>query len=693
MPLDIVSSVCPHDCPSACALDVERAEPAPAEAGGRRLGRIRGAEAQDYTLGVVCAKVARYAERQHHRERLAQPLRRIGEKGTGLGAFKPISWDDALDEVAEALTRATQRHGSETVWPYYYAGTMGLVQRDGINRLRHAMRYSREDLTICNALSDAGWCAGVGAKRGVDGREIKKSDLIVVWGGNPVSTQINVMTHIAAARRERGAKLVVVDPYRTATAARADLHLALLPGTDGALACAVMHVLFKEGYADRAYMARYTDDPEGLEAHLKIRDPAWAAAITGLPKDEIVDFARLYGSTRRSYIRVGYGFSRSRNGSAQLFAVSCLPAMTGAWAHEGGGALYSNLGLVEIDHTLIEGLDRLDPSIRMLDQSRIGPVLTGDARDLGNGPPVTALFVQNTNPMVVAPESRLVHRGFARSDLFVCVHEQFMTETAAMADIVLPATTFLEHDDLYLGGAHTYLQLGRAVLPAHAECRSNHDVINGLATRLGAHHPGFAMSAVELIDRTLRLSGLPGVADFPQGGRLDCCPPFATGHFLDGFPQADRKFHFRADWRAIGADYVRLPAFPDHVAAIDDGDPDRPFRLVAAPSRSFLNTTFNNTPSSLAREGRPTALVHPHVLSGLRLVDGDRVRLGNRQGSLVVHARGFDGMQKRVVIVEGLWPNHAFEEGIGINLLTSADPGLPRGGAVFHDTSVWLRPA
>ena len=207
----------------------------------------------------------------------SQPLRRVGEKGVGRDAFAPISWDDALDEVAEALTRAAQRHGSETVWPYYYAGTMGLVQRDGINRLRHAMRYSREDLTICNALSDAGWLAGVGAKRGVDGREIAKSDLIVVWGGNPVSTQVNVMTHIATARRERGAKLVVVDPYRTATAERADLHLAPLPGTDGALACAVMHVLFKEGYADRAYMARYTDDPAGLEAHLATRDPAWAA--------------------------------------------------------------------------------------------------------------------------------------------------------------------------------------------------------------------------------------------------------------------------------------------------------------------------------------------------------------------------------------------------------------------------------
>jgi anaerobic selenocysteine-containing dehydrogenase len=687
LPLDIVPSVCPHDCPSACALEVERID-------ANRIGRIRGARSQTYTAGTVCAKVARYAERQHHPDRLSTPLRRVGDKGVGRAAFAPISWDAALDEVTERLTRAAQRHGSEAVWPYYYAGTMGLVQRDGINRLRHAMRYSREALTICSALTDAGWHAGCGFKRGGDGREMAKSDLIVVWGGNPVSTQINAMTHIAAARKERGARLIVVDPYRTATAAAADLHLAPLPGTDGALACGVMHVLFEEGYADRAYMARYADDPAGLEAHLAPRTPAWAAAITGLRTAEIVEFARLYGRTRRSFIRLGYGFSRSRNGAAQVFAVTCLPTVTGAWAHEGGGALLSNHDLVPLDRILVQGLDVLDRSTRILDQSRIGAVLTGDRRDLGaDGPPVTALFVQNTNPMVVAPESRLVGRGFARDDLFVCVHEQFLTETAAMADIVLPATTFLEHDDFYTAGGHTYLQLSRAVLPPYAECRSNHEVICALAGRLGAHHPGFELSAIELIDRTLRASGLPGVAEFPDDGWLDCCPPFATGHFLDGFGHRDKKFHFCADWAALGHDHASLPAFPDHVAITDDGDPDRPFRLVAAPSRSFLNTSFNNTPSGIAREGRPTALVHPDTLARLELGDGERVRIGNGKGSVVVHARAFDGLQPRVVIVEGVWPNNAFEEGIGINLLTSADPGLPRGGAVFHDTSVWLRRA
>jgi anaerobic selenocysteine-containing dehydrogenase len=454
-----------------------------------------------------------------------------------------------------------------------------------------------------------------------------------------------------------------------------------------------MHVLFREGYADRDYLARYADDPGGFEARLQSRTPEWAASITGLPEQQILDFARLYGRTKRSYIRLGYGFSRQRNGAMQVFAVTCLPTVTGAWAHEGGGAHYSNHGMLPLDLTLVEGLDALDPGSRVLDQSRIGPVLTSDKRDLGGGPPVTAMLIQNTNPMVVAPESGLVRDGFAREDLFVCMHEQFLTETAAMADIVLPATTFLEHDDIYTAGGHTFLQIGRAVLPPHAECRSNHDVICGLAARLGARHPGFEMNAFEIIEHMLRASGLPGPETFEEGVWLDCWPGFETGHFLDGFGHADGRFHFRADWAALGADHAALPAFADHVSVLDDGDPERPFRLVAAPSRSFLNTSFNNIPAGVAREGRPTALVHPEVLAALGIAAGARIRLGNAKGSVVVHARAFEGPQQRVVVVEGLWPNHAFEEGIGINLLTSADPGLPGGGAVFHDTSVWLRPA
>ena len=503
MPSEFVATACPHDCPSTCALEVERLAP-------DRIGAVRGARENDYTAGVICAKVARYAERVHHPGRLAQPLQRTGEKGAG--AFRPIGWDDALDLIADAFVRATERHGPEAVWPYYYAGTMGLVQRDGIHRLRHVMGYSRQDDTICSRLSSDGWWAGVGTYMGSDPREMAKADLIVVWGCNPASTQVNVMTHIAKARKTRDAALVVVDPYETRTARVADHHVALRPGTDGALACGIMHVLFAEDFADRAYLARYTDCPEEFEAHLASRTPEWAAAITGIPAGEIVALARMIGRIKRTYIRLGYGFTRSRNGAANMHAASCIAAVTGAWQYEGGGAMHTNKSVYGIDATLIQGLDALDRSVRLLDMSRIGPVLTGDPADLGDGPPVTAIVMQNVNPAAVAPESARVREGLMREDLFLAVHEQFMTDTARYADIVLPATTFLEHDDIYVGGGHSYLLMGARVIEPYAEARSNHDVVCALAKRLGAAHPGFDMTAWELIDATLRRSGHPDAA-------------------------------------------------------------------------------------------------------------------------------------------------------------------------------------
>lgn len=686
MPLDTVHSVCPHDCPSTCGLEVERID-------STRIGKVRGAAAHPYTAGVVCAKVARYAERQHHPGRLTQPLRRVGAKGEGISAYQPISWDEALDEVAEAFTRAAQQHGPEAVWPYYYAGTMGHVQRDGIHRLRHAMKYSRMKDTICVALSDAGWAAGVGVKRGVDPREIADSDLVVVWGGNPVATQVNVMTHITRARKGRGAKLVVVDPYRTGTAEMADMHLMPKPGTDGALACGVMHVLFKEGYADRAYMAKYADVPVELESHLQSRTPEWAEGITGVPAAQIAEFARLYGCTQRSYIRVGYGFTRSRNGSSNMHAVSCLPTVTGAWQYPGGGALYGNTALYKLNKALIEGHDLLDPSVRILDQSRLGPVLAGDRRDLGDGPPVTAILIQNTNPAVVCPESAKVRAGFLRDDLFTCVHEQFMTDTAILADIVLPATTFLEHDDIYTASGHTFLQTARKVVEPTGEARPNHYVICELARRLGAEHPGFHMTEWELIDATLKMSGWPDADTLHAGHWHDCALDFESSHFLNGFAHPDGKFRFKPDWASIGPFHGELPALPDHVPIIDAADAEHPFRLVAAPARQFLNTSFTETPGSKAREGRPTVMVHPADCSRAGIVEGDRVRVGNRQGSIVVHARPFDGLQPGVIVIESIWPNGAFEEGIGVNTLISADAGRPNSGAVFHDTAVWLRRA
>lgn len=679
---EYLSSACPHDCPSTCALEVERLD-------AHTIGKVRGAADNDYTLGVICDKVSRYRERIHHPDRLSHPLRRTGPKGSG--KFEPVSWDDALDEVAGAFKHATAQHGAEAVWPYHYAGTMGLVQRDGIHRLRHAMGYSGLYETICVTLAHTGWLAGTGALWGTDARDMAKSDLIVIWGTNPVSTQINVMIHVTRARKERGAKIVTIDPYRTGTAKSSDIHLALRPGTDGALAVGVMHVLFAEGYADRDYMARHTDDPERLEQHLKEKTPAWAADITGLPQDDIISFARLYGETKRSYIRVGYGFSRSRNGAANVHAATCLPAVTGAWQHPSGGALFGNAGLYGIDQTVIKGLDVVDPKVRELDLSRIGDVLTGDEDALMGGPPVTAMLIQNQNPAMVAPETLKVLRGLKREDLFLCVHEQFMTETAELADIILPATMFLEHDDMYKGGGHTYLQVTRKIIEPYAECRSNHDVICALAARLGADHPGFTMTPWELIDQSLKASGLPGAEEALKARWIDCAKPADDMNFLNGFGHADGRFRFAPDWAALGPAHAEMPALPDHMETIEAASPDHPYRMVTAPARRFLNSSFTETETSRKKEGRPTILIHPADCRNLNLAEGDRVRIGNQRGDVVVHAKPFDGLQQGVVVVEGIWPNKAFIEGVGINALTGADPAPPAGGAAFHDTAVWLR--
>ena len=677
-------SVCPHDCPSTCALEIEVHD-------GQRIGAVRGAAANSYTAGVICSKVARYHERIHHPDRLTQPLLRTGPKGSR--QFRPIGWDEALDRVAGAMADAASHHGAQSVWPYYFAGTMGLVQRDGINRLRHVMGYSRQTNTICSSVCEAGWMAGVGRFTGPDPREMADADLIVVWGGNPVNTQVNVMTHLTRARKRRGAKLVVVDPYRTGTAQAADMHLALRPGTDGALACAVMHIAFRDGHADRAYMATHADCPDALEAHLTSRRPEWAAAITGLETAQIEAFAALYCTTRRAYIRVGYGFSRLRNGAANLHAVTCLPTVTGKWPHRGAGAFWNNRGIYHWDKTLIEGLDARDTAVREMDMSRIGAVLTHEPRALAGGPPVHALFIQNVNPVTVAPDSNKVRRGFLRDDLFVCVHEQFMTETAAMADVVLPATMFMEHDDLYQAGGHSHIQIGAKLIDPPGECRSNHEVLQGLARRLGAGHPGFDMTAMEIADATLRASGWPDAATVQSERWVDAQPDFAASHFLDGFGHADRRFHFAPNWSRIGADHATMPTLPDHMTTLDAATPDRPFRLVAAPARQFLNTSFTETPTSRKREGRPTLLLHPNDAATLNITEGSLIHLGNILGQVTLHARLFDGLQPGVVVAESIWTHADHKNGTGINALISDDPAPPMGGAVFHDTAVWVRAA
>lgn len=692
-PVRTARTTCPHDCPSTCSLEVEVLD-------DRTIGRVRGSTLNTYTAGVVCAKVARYAERVHSPDRLTTPLMRTGPKGSG--EFRAISWGEALDRIAEEFLKAEAAHGAESVWPYYYAGTMGLVQRDGINRLRHLKKYSEEFGTICTTLAWTGWIAGTGRLTGADPREMAKSDLVVIWGTNPVTTQVNVMTHATRARKERGARIAVVDVYRTPTMEQADIALVLRPGTDGALACAVMHVLFRDGLADRDFLASHSDVPDELEAHLATRTPQWAAAITGLTVAEIEAFARLIGETPKTFFRIGYGFTRQRNGAVAMHAVASIPVVAGSWRHEGGGAFHNNGAIFRIDKTLLEATDARDRTVRRLDQSRIGPILVGEPEALAGGPKVHAMLIQNTNPMVVAPEQEKVRAGFMREDLFVAVHEQFMTDTARMADIVLPATTFLEHDDLYRGGGNQYLLLGPKAIEPLAGTRENHWVICELAKRLGVDHPGFHMTAREHVDWILRKGGFGGFDDHVGAPHIDCQPDFDTAHYVKGFGYPDGRFRFAPDWTKVAAEndgpkgpWQRLPRLPDHWDVLEAVDDEHPFKLVTPPARNFLNSSFTETSTSTSRrrEGEPTVRMHPDDVARLGLTSGDEVRLVNHRGAVRLKVVAAAGQQSGVLVSEGIFPNSAFVDGRGINTLVGADQPAPYGGAAFHDIRVRVEPA
>jgi anaerobic selenocysteine-containing dehydrogenase len=381
-----------------------------------------------------------------------------------------------------------------------------------------------------------------------------------------------------------------------------------------------------------------------------------------------------------------------------MHAATCIPAVTGAWQYEGGGAFFNNFAIWKFDESIIEGHDAIDHSTRALDQSKIGRILTGDAEALRGGPPVKAMLIQNTNPVTVAPEQTLVRKGFAREDLFMAVHEQFMTETAQMADIVLPATMFLEHDDLYYGGGHQHISVGAKLIDPPGECRSNHEVLQGLGRRLGAVHPAFEMSPRELIDATLKKSGHGDIAALEADLWRDLQPDFRSAHYLDGFAHADRKFHFKADWAhppfgKLMGEFKKMPALPDHWAVIEEADETHPFRLATSPSRSFLNTSFNETPSSQAREGSPSVMIHPDDAAALGIADGDAVILGNARGETSLTAKCFDGLRRGVLIAESIQPNKAHIGGRGINTLTGAEAVAPIGGAAFHDNRVWVRKA
>ncbi|MGH7348813.1 MAG: molybdopterin-dependent oxidoreductase, partial [Candidatus Rokuibacteriota bacterium] len=490
-------SVCPHDCPSQCALQVT------VEAG--RITGVTGDPGHPFTRGVICGKVHDYAERVYGTTRVLRPLRRIGPKGEG--RFEPIGWDEAVDEIAHRWRRVIAQWGGEAILPFSYGGTLGLVQNWAGHPLFYALGASRLDRTICIGTAYAGWRGTLGTVTGNDSEQMVDSELIVLWGINASHTHINAMTLVKQARR-RGAFVVCVDPYRTPTARQADWHLMPRPGTDGALALGVMHVLIGEGRVAHDYIQRATLGFTALAQHVKQYDPERVAAVTGLAAEDVVAFARRYGATRAAFIRVGIGLSRHDNGGMTCRTIACLPALTGAYAHPAGGALLSSTSAFGLDLAALERADLMpEPAPRMINMIHLGRALT----EPDESPPVKALYVYNANPASVVPNQELVLRGLAREDLFTVVHEQHLTDTTDYADLVLPATTSMEHTDCYKSYGHFYVQLARPVIPPEGESRSNWEVTRLLARAMGLRDPHFGKTEDDLIREALA-SGDPSVA-------------------------------------------------------------------------------------------------------------------------------------------------------------------------------------
>src|SRR5687767_8132483 len=492
MPATIVRAACPHDCPDTCAMLVT------VEDG--RATKVAGDPDHPFTQGFLCTKVNRYIERTYHPERLLRPLRRIGRKGEG--KFAPISWDDALDEIAERLTSiARSPEGPQAILPYSYAGTMGYVQSASMDRrFFHLLGASKLDRTICSMAGTMGMKMTVGANIGADAEGMPESDLVLLWGTNTLTSNPHLWPFVLQAR-ERGAPIIAIDPLRTRTAAQCDEWIGIRPGTDAALALGIMHVLFAEGMEDQEFLTRYTLGEEQLRQRVREYTPERVASITGVDEARIIDLALRYGQSRAAFIRVNYGLQRHAGGGMAVRTIACLPAVVGHWRRAGGGVNLSTSNNFAFDKNTLERPD-ISPPVRLINMIRLGEALT--TRDAGvGGPPVRALVVYNSNPAAVAPDRNAVTRGLGREDLLTVVLEHFQTDTADWADFLLPATTQLEHWDIHLSYGHHYVTLNRPSIEPLGESKPNTEIFRLLAERMGLDDPMFRDDDMTLIRQSL----------------------------------------------------------------------------------------------------------------------------------------------------------------------------------------------
>ena len=676
---EIRHSVCPHDCPSQCALSVTVEE--------GRVTAVAGDSTHPFTRGVVCGKVHDYAERLYAPTRVLTPLRRVGAKGEG--RFERVSWDAAIEEIAHRWRRVIAQWGGEAILPFSYAGTLGLVQYWAGHPLFHALGASQLDRTICISTAYTGWMATVGTVAGNDAEQMVDSDLVVLWGINASYSHINLMSLVKKAR-QRGAFIVGIDPYRTPTAKFADLHLQPRPGTDGALALGMMHVLIGEGLLDHEYIQRATVGFGPLAHHVKQYDPERVAAITGIRADSIVSFARRYGATRASFLRVGIGLSRHDNGGSTCRAIACLPALTGAYAHPAGGALLSSSRSFGLDLAALERRDLMPtPAPRTVNMIKLGRVLT----ETNLNPPVKALYVYNSNPASIAPNQELVLAGLGREDLFTVVHEQHLTDTTDYADIVLPATTSMEHMDLYKSFGHLYVQLADPVIEPAGESRSNWQVVQLLARAMGLTDPHFAKDESTLMREALGSNdpSLAGVSyerlRTERSVRLGVGRPYLP--FAHGAPTPSGKVEFVSSAFA-GAGLPSLPTWTPLVEGPENEAVSRryPLQCIVPPNRFFLNSSFSQSEMLRRRQHGPSVFLHPEDAQERGIVEGDSVEVRSARGAARFTATVTEDTRPGVAVIEGIWWSKHQTGARGVNVITDDREADVGGGPALHSNLV-----
>ena len=672
-------SVCPHDCPSCCSLVVTVSD--------GRLTSVTGNPDHPFTRGVICGKVREYAERVHSPLRVLTPLRRVGPKGRG--ELAPISWDEAIATIADRWRAIIATDGAEAILPFSYAGSMGQVQYYAGHPLFHALGASRLDRSICVTTAYAGWRVTVGAITGNDSEQMVGADLVVLWGVNASYSTINVMTLVKQARA-RGAHVVAIDPYRTPTAQQADEHLMVRPGTDAALALAVMHVLVSDGRVDRDYVERATLGFDRLSEHLRAYTPDAVAPIVGLDADTIVRFARRYGATPRTFIRIGIGLSRHDNGAMTCRTLACLPALTGAYADPHGGALLSTGGAYGFDYSVLERPDLMPtPAPRIINMIQLGRALT----DPTLTPPVRSLYVYSSNPAAVCPDQTLVLRGLAREDLFTVVHEQVLTDTAHYADIVLPATTSMEHLDLYRSFGQLTLQLARPALAPQGEAKSNWETSGLLARAMGVAETHYAKGDERLIREFLAKgdASVRGVTweQLDRDGWVRVNLPRPYMPFANGAPTPSGKVEFYSAWM----ERQGLPALPTYVPLAEGPDNRElvarfPLQCIVPPNRFFLNSSFSQSELLRRRQGAATAMLAARDAAARGIRDGDSIRVESPRGAARFTARITDATRPGVIVIEGIWWHRFSPDGVGVNALTSDRVADLGGGPAFHSNLV-----